>query len=317
MIMARVKWNNNVLEVQKSVNAIVAKDTNDADKSVIKPYLVKHNIALAEVKTGMELVVKKDAERVLLEGDANAKLADRDALMAPIENTMHEWGQRLKSYYSDNIKEVQSWSIVILEGGKIEYPTDFLSKVSLVQSILVKHASFKGQNVSPLEVYNTENNVNVATISANLALAMSANEEAQAKRNAATTATAEKNKLYKPISKTLKGISGEICSIYPNDPNKWKNWGLNVVLEPVKKQGERTVKVPKGKTIRKTNVVTGTVFKNTGNVDLLIEKGGKKKATPILVKQSEEVLIGKGYSKIVVTATEELKDGEFTVTVNL
>jgi hypothetical protein len=317
MIMARVKWSKNVLEVQKSANAIVAKDINDADKSVIKPYLVKHNIVLAEVKTGMELVVKKDADRVLEEGDANAKLADRDALMMPIENVLHGWGQRLKSYYSDNIKEVQSWSIVILESGKIVYPADFLSKVSLVQSILLKHASFKAPAVSPLEVYNTENDVNVATISANLTLAMNANEQAQAKRNAATTATADRNKLYKPISKTLKGISGEICSIYPNDPNKWKDWGLDVVLEPVKKQAERTVKVPKGKTIKKTNIVIGTVFKNTGNVDLLIEKGGKKKGAPVLVKQSEEILMGKGYSTIVVTAAEVLKDGAFTVTVNL
>jgi hypothetical protein len=123
----------------------------------------------------MELVVKTDADRVLFEGDANAKLADRDALMAPIENEMHGWGQRLKNYYSDNVKEVQSWSIVILESGKIVYPTDFLSKVALVKFILAKHASFKAPAVSPLEVYNTENNVNVATISANLALALTAN----------------------------------------------------------------------------------------------------------------------------------------------
>lgn len=312
--MAAINWDSNFNVQQKYLTQLIKQDTQKGNDSPIRPFLAQHNIVLADLSTDAAQSGKYDAERLDLEGKAKQGHDKRDDLFKPVWTKSQKMLQSLKKFYDENqVAFVQDWGVETTVNGKLLYPKDFTGKTLVVQRLLAKHASYTDPaKPSPLSTYIAVNKIDVKAMATDLDAAKKADADASGYEDLAMNKTTLRNKAWDPVFEKIKSIGQFLSSIYPDDPTEVGLWGIPIVLNPTAKESSEST-VPPGTTVIKKALKIGYVLKNTGETDLYIQSGGKKKSEVKTVKPTEEMLIAKGFSRLQVENKDPLQKGIFIV----
>ena len=312
--MAAINWDSNFNQQQKYLAQIINRDTSKGKDSPIRPYLAQHKIVLADLNTSATQALKYEAERIDLEGKAKQGHEKRDLVFDPIWDNTRKMYQSLKKFYDKNeVAFVQDWGVEITVDGKLLYPQDFLGKTLVVQRLLTKHASYTDPDKpSPLTTFIAANDIDVKTMATDIDIAKKADVDASNFDDQAMSRTEQRNKLWDPVFDKIKDIGQYLNTLYPKDGREVGLWGIPVVLNPTPK-GSTETNVPPGGTINKKDARIGYFFKNIGKTDLDIQSGGKKKSAVQTVKPDEEIVLGKGFSNIIVSNINPLEKGRFRI----
>ena len=297
--MAHIVYPDGLSAEQKLLKAINAKHKDDADASVLKLYLTQNGIDLDKGELIAAQAVTIETSRVLLHNQSGNYNQLRDLSYLPVISRMKGEVQYLKSIYKTNPKELVNWSINVEGTAKVVYPVGFADLCATATSFFAKHLSYPAGK-SPLEAYLIQNNIDINADNTAIALAIDYNDKAVNAAAQAESLTQQRNIMWNPYIKHIKGIGDFLMNFYGANTKGVSNYGY-IVDNSVAKAKMVTSKIMVlAKTTLKGLVLGGTVT-NNGVEDAHLYKGKTTSGNPIIIKPGEKYTIPKGYSIVTIS----------------
>lgn len=297
--MAHIVYPDGLLAEQKLLKAINAKHKDDADASVLTVFLTQNGIDLDKGELIAAQAVTIETSRVLLYNQSGNYNQLRDLSYLPVISRMKGEVQYLKSIYKTNPKELVNWNINIEGNAKVVYPVGLSELWATAIGFFTKHLSFPAGK-SPLEAYLIQNNIDIAADKTAIETALVYNDKALNAAGLAESLTQQRNILWSPYVKHLRGIGDYLMNFYAANTKGVTNYGY-IVDNSVPKAKLVTSKIMVlEKTTLKGLVLGGTVT-NNGADDVHLYKGKTTSGNPIIIKAGEKFTIPKGYSTVTIS----------------
>ncbi len=309
--MSHNKFPNSFKGQQILLNAINKKNTNDADKSVIKAYMLTKGIVLATDISNGELAADHEIKRIMYEGKSEQATITRNTTFKPVWVQTLLWIQFLKVNLGGNVKLLTDWGVTIDVNGHITFPTDFPSRAIISGKIIVKHGAYT-VGTSPLQPFITANGDDMEALGAANTSAIASNDLSVQMGIKSSIETAARKKLWATPKKDLRLIGDFLMKLFATDTSVVGEWGYHIVsLVSVSKTRKSMLKPTLTRTL--SGIVLGTKLINIGTTDLVYHTGKKAVGTPNIVKGGEEVGLNKGCSSITVMNPSLTEKVLFTV----
>ncbi len=291
--------------------ACYKKHTADAGASVLIPYLTKNTIDFATDVADGVAAVAFDVSATSLAGQSEKATEDRDQSFEPVWKDTLAWAQFLKKLFKGNVKELTDWGVPVDVNGKINYPAPFTERADISVAMIAKSNSYP-DGTSPLQVYITNNNNNLTTISAAITSALAFDISRAELKTASVKATQDRDEKFAKPYINLKGIGSYLMTLFPDSPKNVALWGFDEV-DTVVAESERTVTLLPLRSKLISGIVLGSVLTNTGLKDIVIAAGKKGLGKKTTVSPTGTMGMNKGYSAMVASNPATIGNAMFTV----
>ena len=278
---------------------IKKKVDNDAANGELVAFLVDHGIDLVAdtvlvTAAGVEytsfLAFKKQSEKLC---------AQRDKLLNPVVKSVTGSVQFLKAYYQPDYKSLGDWDVVVTDGGKVTIATDPELFLTFLIAFKAENDTYTGLNISPLAQYLTKNKIDLAQCVTDTTAAVVIDDNFKiAKSNSEDAHQVMETKSALPFA-NLTLITNFLMKLYAGDEKGLSDYGIKVINAP-KADKVKNIKLALGQSKLKVKTRIGSMFFNTGTVDLNIYKGKTISGDFIVLAAGAKLLVPKGYSKFSV-----------------
>jgi len=312
--MARIIYPEEFTEQRVLFDLVKSKDDADGASSVLTSLLTKKGINLTTDLTAVDEAEVHNANYIQLYLDAEENRKQRDMRVDPVFKGTRAAVQFLKSYYKPDVEALGTWGIRVDGGDRIVYPESFLDRVKLMFKIKARHDSFP-PTTSPLELFLTEHglDLNVAAVVLNDAKTFNADFRKN-RRDAEKERKLRDNKM-KLVILHLHTIGDYLMKLYVGEEQKAGDWGFTIDYSPREpKLRTSTIRPSSQKTT--TGIVIGSIFTNTGTVELYLYKGRTKKGEPVIVQPGATKGMNDGYSSVTVVNNSDIITGEYQTLIH-
>jgi hypothetical protein len=312
--MARLIIPEHFTPQKKLLEAIEAEHIDQGSDSVIQGYLVQNKIDLTSHIAIANTAQNLDDSRSSLEKQSTNYTQLRDLKFNPVIVNFKNEVQFLKSMNKNNPKFLGDWSITVTGNNRIYYPTNFTELAKVASNFFDKHLSFAA-DTSPLHTYIIKKNINVQTDRDDIDAAITLNDKSAQTAKDSENGTEQRNLIWNPIMKDIRGIGNFLMKLYPDNPRALGAFGYTVD-SAVTKPKLQTTKIKLGAKTTLKGIKIGTTLSNIGTSEIYLHKGKGVSDNPIIIPAGESYGIIKGYSTVTISnpsKTNEAKVNTFKV----
>ncbi|MEK6616089.1 MAG: hypothetical protein AABZ32_08275, partial [Bacteroidota bacterium] len=149
--MARIIYPDTLAEQRILLDLVTAKHIFDAAHggSALTAMLAEKNIDLAADAAAGTGAAMYEASSKLFMRDAENNVQQRDLKFDPVFSRTRGEVQFLKTFLKPNVRRLGEWGITVDGKGRINYPSEFIPRVTIIRAIKTKHDSYPA-GTSPL-----------------------------------------------------------------------------------------------------------------------------------------------------------------------
>lgn len=308
--MSRIIYPTDFAAQKKLLENIIAKHLQDGTNSLLTPYLLQQQIDLAACTSKANA-----AEGFNNHQSTNYKQSENNNQLTSLQSSvaikhLKAEVQFLKKLFMPNAKELGNWGITVIGKQQIKYPNSFNALANVAIIFFKKHLSYAA-GTSPLQAFVQQNGIDVAADKAAIEQAILHKGSASNLAETAANFTQQRNLLWLPVVKIIKGIGDYLKKIYISNPYGLGDYGF---LIEVSKRKPRivTTKILLGQAKTLKGLVIGGNLVNKGNVAIVLYKGTTTSTQNIKVQAGETIEIPKGFSTITVVNEDVTQTAEFS-----
>ena len=293
-------------------NAIKKKIDADGAGGVLVTMLADKGIDMPTNAANCILAVGYDTTFKAFRKSSQNERQKANKLMKPIiANTTGEF-QYLKTLFDPNFKAVGDYGATISDTGKFTYPVGNTAWMELFELMKTKSDSFIAPLVSPLILFNTENNISLTINATNGALALLKLTAQDEDTKSSELARQKRDTKFAPIIKDIRTIIQFLMKLYPDDSKELGLYGITIVLTP-KVAKPRNMKLAFGQSKLKVKLTINSVVSNTGTETINIYKGADMSGTPMALAPGKKWMTIKGYSIVCIQNPSNTNGSTFTI----
>ena len=297
--MAHIVYPEGVPTELKLMKAVNKKHTDDGDESPLDVFLTQNGIDLDKGVLNGAIAETYDNSRILLNSQSGNYNQLRDLHFYPVISRLKGEVQYLKSIYQNNPKELVNWGINIEGEAKVVYPVAFGESCTTATTFFTKHLSFTA-GTSPLDAYVAQNHIDVLADKTSIATAITFHDKAVVAAGQAESLVQQRNILWDPYVKHLKGIGNYLMNFYSDNTKGVTNYGY-IVDNSIPKPKVVNTKIKLLDKITLKGIVIGGTITNNGTEDIHIYKGKTTTGNPIILKPGEKHGVAKGFSTVTIS----------------
>jgi hypothetical protein len=310
--MARIKFPTELIKQYQLFTKMKAKHDADALTSVLIPFLTEQGIDLTDDENDTNTAAQLHLRFTQHEKDAEEQTEKRNHLFDPVFKNHRDCVQFLKKLYRGNVQRLGEWWVTVDNNNRIAYPPDFLGRLLAVGKFLQKYATY-APSTSPLEVFLTENNIDLAANATAINSAQAANDSAIDHNAQKEQLREERDTLFDPVAVHLRGIGEFLVGLFEKNPHKAGQWGFEIDSSP-QADKIRNFKLSAGEIKTVINVALNSEVINTSAVTLFIKPKNKPNATPVALEPNKHFKVIFGYGGMAVQNGSNNADGSFEAT---
>lgn len=237
-----------------------------ATPNLIDTYMTENSVVLTDDETAANdaEAAKNEADKLERDGEKFTEEA-KTKLIIPKKNHL-TCVQALKAVYATNVHKLGDWGVTVNNISRIDYKPDTAGHPEEMQTLITKHNTF-AVGTSPLISTLTENHIDLAQNSLDIAAAVAAFANAKTAHDASET----KNELamvkMMPVIKHLRGIGQAAIKMWASTPHKVGDLGytIDASKQPPK---VRTIVLDKGeiRELKKIDVGSFIIIEGDGEV---------------------------------------------------
>ena len=282
--------------LQKDIKKKVDDDGEDGE---LFAFLDEHNINLADDTELVDQAFVKYTSFLLFSKQSQKLCAQRDKLLIPVIKIITGAVQALKGYYNPDFKSLGDWDVVVTDGGKVTIAQEASLFLTFITAFKAQNDTYTGDNISPLAQYLAKKNINLANCLADATEASTINDNYKtANSNAEAAHQVMETKSAQPFY-NLQFITNYLMKLYADNEKDLADYGMDVKTA-AKVEKVKNMKIALGDSKLKVKTKLGSMFSNTGTVDLQINKGKTITTDFIILAAGAKLLVTKGYSKFCV-----------------
>jgi hypothetical protein len=282
--------------------------------NVLTPLLISEGIDMdADAAVGV-VVLGLDDSKTAKEHAQHQETELRDKDYDAIVKNMLGGFQFLKHLNPSNKVFVGGWGAPVLVDGAIHYPPEFAAMMLIFNNYYEKDHSY-AVPTSPLQPYNTLNNIDMAVDFGKMGDAITHNTNMGTYAGQAHNFTETRDTDWEPVLKNIIKIYNYLKALYINNVRALEIAGFVVVKSPPSHVVQTSTAL-QSENVRVHGAVRGTILYNLENFDVFIVKGQDPLGTQTRLAANSAMAIEKGMSVFYLINPDPLKIAKIHTTVS-
>ena len=308
--MSRIIYPEDFATQRSRFDSIYNKNKADGKNSEAGIYIKQKLLNMDRLKADADNAAVYEKARKSYTAISVKATEARDNHFADVWKFTEEGFQYLKKFFKKDLNQLLDWGAPVVNGSKLVYPSKFTQRHEIVMALLNKHASDGVDSL--LTPFVAKKNIDVEALTQHAADALDADKMSEANALLAERQTELRNKLWNPVWAHTKDITDFLSGLNTGSKKALGEWGVVVDDSPRQPKERNSVLKPNTKKLS-NGIVNGSSFENTGKTILHVYPGKTTVGNPNIVKPSERLNMGKGFSTITVVNVDLLEAGSFKV----
>jgi len=308
--MSRIIYPSAFLHQRKLFDDIRQKHNADGPASVLLQLLAENEIDMAADAASATAADAHETNFETCSRQSEMLREQRDVIFSPAWKHLKMCVKFLKALYQNNTRKLGEWSITVNNKNHIAYPRLFARRAQLLHDFIAHHNSF-APGSSPLEIFLTQNSINLAADDAACTNASLRHDEFEKASRNKEMYTELRNKVWKPVMEHVRIIGRYVKALYIHNPHRAGDYGFRIdSSRRAHKLRKSKVAIGRYRTLR--GLVPGSSLTNLGNDVLHVFKGNRISAVPIVLQPRQKLELAKGYSTTTVFNPSPSENGIFS-----